>query len=290
MEPVSEPGRHPHPVTGVAFPSPVPPGTGWPDDPAAPDTPAARTPAAVRRLAATDDLAELEARVSVCSACPRLVRWREDVARDKRASFAAQPYWGRPIAGWGAPTTGPGEARIVIVGLAPAANGGNRTGRVFTGDSSGDWLFASLHRVGLATQERSEHAGDGQRLVDARMVATVRCAPPENKPTVAERDTCAPWINRELALLAPGLRVVVALGAYGWDGALRAMAGAGYVVPRPKPRFGHGAQVVLAHESGEVWLLGCYHPSQHNTFTGRLTPAMLDEVFATARDLAAPGS
>jgi uracil-DNA glycosylase len=278
----------PHPVTGAAFASPVPPGTGWPDDPAAPDTPVARTPAAVRRLSATDDLAELEARVSVCAACPRLVRWREDVAVTKRASFADQPYWGRPIAGWGAPTSGPGEAGILIVGLAPAANGGNRTGRVFTGDSSGDWLFASLHRVGLATQATSVHAGDGQRLVDARMIATVRCAPPENKPTVAERDTCAPWINRELALLAPQVRVVVALGAYGWDGALRGLAGAGYVVPKPKPRFGHAAQVVLERDEHEVRLLGCYHPSQHNTFTGRLTPAMLDEVFTTARELAGP--
>ena len=155
----------PHPVTGQPFASPVPPGTGWPDDPASDTTPVARTAAAVRRLAGTDDLRELEARMSVCGACPRLVRWREDVAHDKRASFASQPYWGRPIAGWGAPTSGVGEARIVIVGLAPAANGGNRTGRVFTGDSSGDWLFASLHRVGLATAERSEHAGDGQALV-----------------------------------------------------------------------------------------------------------------------------
>jgi uracil-DNA glycosylase len=278
----------PHPLTGVAYPSPVPPGTGWPDDPAAPDTPVALTSSAVRRLAAVDDLAELEARVSVCSACPRLVRWREDVAVAKRASFADQPYWGRPIAGWGAPTSGSGEPRILIVGLAPAANGGNRTGRVFTGDSSGDWLFASLHRVGLATQETSVHAGDGQRLVGARMVATVRCAPPENKPTVVERDTCAPWLHRELALLAPRLRVVVALGAYGWDGALRGLAGAGYVVPKPKPRFGHAAQVVLPRDGSdgsEVRLLGCYHPSQHNTFTGRLTPAMLDEVFTTAREL-----
>jgi uracil-DNA glycosylase len=174
----------------------------------------------------------------------------------------------------------------VIVGLAPAANGGNRTGRVFTGDSSGDWLFASLHRVGLATRPTRVHAGDGQRLVGARMVAAVRCAPPANKPTVAERDTCAPWINRELALLAPTARVVVALGGYGWDAALRALAGAGYVVPRPKARFGHGAAVSVVRESHEVTLLGCYHPSQHNTFTGRLTPAMLDEVFARARDLA----
>jgi uracil-DNA glycosylase len=283
-----EPVLLPHPLTGTPYPSPVPPGAGWPDDPASEDTPVARTPAAVRRLAATDELAELDARVSVCSACPRLVRWREDVARTKRASFADQPYWGRPIAGWGAPTTGIGdEARLVIVGLAPAANGGNRTGRVFTGDSSGDWLFASLHRVGLATQTRSDHAGDGQRLVNARMVATVRCAPPANKPTVIERDTCMPWINRELELLAPTLRVVVALGAYGWDAALRALAGAGYAVPRPRPRFGHGVSVAIARGANELRLLGCYHPSQHNTFTGRLTPAMLDEVFATARDLAA---
>jgi uracil-DNA glycosylase family 4 len=288
-----------HPVTGTAYPSPVPPGAGWPDDPAAPDTPVARTPAGVRRLSRTDDLAELDARVSVCSACPRLVRWREDVARDKRASFADQPYWGRPIAGWGAPTTGAGgpgeEARLVIVGLAPAANGGNRTGRVFTGDSSGDWLFASLHRVGLATRATSVDAGDGQRLVGTRMVATVRCAPPANKPTVAERDTCARWINRELELLAPSVRAIVALGAYGWDGTLRALAGAGYAVPRPRPRFGHGVQVSMLRsgepDSGAVSLLGCYHPSQHNTFTGRLTPAMLDEVFTTARDLAGiPGA
>ncbi len=291
---MTEPVLLPHPLTRTPYPSPVPPGTGWPDDPAAPDTPVAHTAAAVRRLAGTDDLAELDARVSVCSACPRLVRWREDVALTKRASFADQPYWGRPIAGWGAPTTGAGgpgeEARLVIVGLAPAANGGNRTGRVFTGDSSGDWLFASLHRAGLATLPRSEHAGDGQRLVRTRVVATVRCAPPANKPTVAERDTCMPWVNRELELLSPTLRVVVALGAYGWDGALRALAGAGYGVPRPRPRFGHGVSVAVAREGQsaerQVTLLGCYHPSQHNTFTGRLTPAMLDEIFAAARDLA----
>jgi uracil-DNA glycosylase family 4 len=267
----------PHPVTGREFGSPVAPGTGWPEDPAASDTPVARTAAQVRRLAGAETLAELDARVSVCSACPRLVRWREDVARDKRASFADQPYWGRPIAGWGDPEPG-----ILVVGLAPAANGGNRTGRVFTGDSSGDWLVASLHRVGLASQATSVHAGDGQRLLGARMVATVRCAPPANKPTPAERDTCAPWIDAEVALLAPYLRVVVALGAYGWDGALKALAGAGLTVPRPKPRFGHGAEVAV----GDLTLLGCYHPSQHNTFTGRLTPDMLDEVFLRARAIA----
>jgi uracil-DNA glycosylase len=267
----------PHPLTRREFASPVPPGTGWPEDPAVPDTRVARSAGGVRRLAATDDLAELEARVSVCSACPRLVRWREDVARDKRASFADQPYWGRPIPGWGDP-----RGRILIVGLAPAANGGNRTGRVFTGDSSGDWLFASLHRVGLATQSTSIHAGDGQRLVDARMVATVRCAPPDNKPTPEERDTCAPWLHSELRLLAPYVRVVVALGAYGWAGALTGLAGLGLDVPRPRPRFGHAAEVGI----GGVTLLGSYHPSQHNTFTGRLTPAMLDAVFRRAQVLA----
>lgn len=251
----------------------MPPGTGWPDDPAAPDTPVARTPAQVSRLARAATLPELDARVSVCGACPRLVQWREDVAHTKRASFADQPYWGRPIAGWGDP-----EPAILIVGLAPAANGGNRTGRVFTGDSSGDYLFASLHRTGWASQPTSEHAGDGQRLINARMVATVRCAPPQNKPTTTERDTCAPWIAAEIQHLLPSVRVVVALGAYAWDGALRSFAAAGVEVPRPKPRFGHLAEVGLE----EATLLGCYHPSQHNTFTGRLTPAMLDEVFTRA--------
>lgn len=266
----------PHPVTGEQFPSPVPPGTGWPDDPAGAGTPVARTAPQVRRLSRGVDLDELDARVSVCAACPRLVAWREEVAHVKRASFADQPYWGRPIAGWGDP-----EPTLLIVGLAPAANGGNRTGRVFTGDSSGDWLFASLHRTGWAAQPTSVHAGDGQRLIDARMVATVRCAPPQNKPTPAERDTCAPWIAEEIRHLLPSVRVVVALGAYGWDGALRSFAAAGVEVPKPKPKFGHLAQVPL----GSATLLGCYHPSQHNTFTGRLTPAMLDEVFTTARRL-----
>lgn len=270
----------PHPITGEPFESPVPPGTGWPDDPAAPDTPIARTAAQVRRLSRAS-LAEIDARISVCAACPRLVRWREDVAETKRASFADQPYWGRPIAGWGDP-----EPSMLIVGLAPAANGGNRTGRVFTGDSSGDWLFASLHRTGWAAQATSEHAGDGQRLFDARVVATVRCAPPDNKPTTTERDTCAPWIAAEIQHLLPSVRVVVALGGYGWDGALRSMAAAGVVVPRPKPRFGHLAEVDLdVPAGGSVTLLGCYHPSQHNTFTGRLTPVMLDEVFERARAL-----
>jgi uracil-DNA glycosylase len=271
----------PHPITAQEFPSPVPPGTGWPDDPAAPGTPVALAADDVRRLAGAADLQELTARVSVCRACPRLVAWREDVAEHKRASYADQPYWGRPIAGWGAD-----DPSLLVVGLAPAANGGNRTGRIFTGDPSADWLFASLHRTGWAAQPGSEHAGDGQRLLDARMVATVRCAPPENKPTPAERDTCAPWIAEEITLLLPTLRVVVALGSFGWYGALRSLAAAGVSTPPRRPTFAHGAELSLAAGERDVTLLGCYHPSPHNTYTGRLTRDMTDEVFHRARALA----
>jgi uracil-DNA glycosylase family 4 len=270
----------PHPATGQPFPSPVPPGTGWPGDPATEDTPVARTAAQVRRLAGRADLGELDARVSVCRACPRLVRWREDVAHAKRASYADQPYWGRPVPGLGSPT-----ASILVVGLAPAANGANRTGRLFTGDRSGDWLFASLHRVGLATQGTSVHAADGLELLDTRMVATVRCAPPQNKPTTGERDTCSPWIEAELRLLADHVRVVVALGGYGWDATLRAYGALGWQVARPKPRFGHGVEATLLREPRSATLLGCYHPSQQNTFTGRLTEPMLDDVFSRAAEL-----
>jgi len=267
----------PHPVTGALFGSPVPPGSGWPGDPAVVETPVARAPAQVRRLAAGVGLDELEARVSVCAACPRLVAWREGVARDKRASFAAEPYWGRPIPGWGAP-----DPRVLVVGLAPAANGGNRTGRIFTGDRSGDWLFASLHRVGLATHATSTDAADGQRLVDTRMVATVRCAPPLNKPTTQERDTCAPWLDAELRQVIGSLRVVVALGSFGWAAALGAFARIGFELPRPRPKFGHGASATLVGAEHPITLLGCYHPSQQNTFTGKLTEPMLDEVLGRA--------
>lgn len=248
-----------------------------------PDTPVARTAPGVRRLAATADLTALDARVSVCSACPRLVQWREEVAVQKRASFADQPYWGRPIAGWGSETPS-----LLIIGLAPAANGGNRTGRVFTGDRSGDWLFASLHRVGLAAKASSEHAGDGQALVGARVITTVRCAPPENKPTIAERDTCSPWIEREINLLAPSMKAVLALGGYGWDATLRSFRAAGYEIPKPKPKFAHAAEVTLTRPDGSnsVTVIGCFHPSQHNTFTGRLTEQMTDEVLDRARRLA----
>jgi uracil-DNA glycosylase family 4 len=269
----------PHPATGERFASPVPPGTGWPGDPSAAATPVATTAGAVQRLAATaSDLAELEARVAVCRACPRLVEWREEVAATKRRAFAAEPYWGRPIPGWGDE-----HAWLLVVGLAPAAHGGNRTGRIFTGDRSGDWIFAALHRAGLATQEHSVHAGDGQRLVGARMAAPVRCAPPANKPLPVERDTCAPWFDRELALLAPTLRVLLALGGYAWEAALAAASRQGWSVPVPRPRFTHGASTRLTRPGGPpVMLLGTYHVSQQNTFTGKLTEAMLDDVLAVA--------
>ncbi|MGV9376668.1 uracil-DNA glycosylase [Nonomuraea sp. NPDC003707] len=260
----------------------VPPGTGWPEDPATADTPVAHDPADVRRLAATSDtLAELTAGQSVCRACPRLVEWREQVAEAKRRAFADETYWGRPVPGWGAE-----RPRILLVGLAPAAHGGNRTGRIFTGDRSGDWLFASLHRTGLAAQETSTHAGDGQRLIDTRVVASVRCAPPANKPLPSEKAACFPWMAREVALVAPYVRVVVALGGYAWQAVWPALKDAGYELPRARPPFGHGAEVEVRHAGAPVTLIGCYHPSQQNTFTGRVTAQMLDDVFTRARSLA----
>ncbi len=259
----------PHPATGQPFASPVPPASGWPGDPAV-------------GAGSGDPLAELGAAVSTCRRCPRLVAWREEVAVGKRAAYAGEPYWGRPIAGWGARHPG-----VLIVGLAPAAHGGNRTGRIFTGDRSGDWLVASLHRVGLATQPTSVHAADGLELINTRMVAAVRCAPPQNKPTTDEKERCAPWLDEELALVAPDVRVVVALGSIGWAATLRAVRRAGWEVPRPQPRFGHGAEASLGGSAGEVVLLGSYHPSQQNTFTGKLTEPMLDDVLGRAARLAA---
>ncbi|MDO9494846.1 MAG: uracil-DNA glycosylase [Nocardioides sp.] len=225
----------------------------------------------------TETLASLEAKIVECRRCPRLVEWRERVAREKRAAFADETYWGRPIPGWGAE-----EPRVLIVGLAPAAHGGNRTGRIFTGDRSGDWLFASLFRVGLANQPTSTHADDGLELRETRILAAVRCAPPQNKPTTEERDSCAPWLDVELRLVAPSLQTVVALGSIGWDAALRAFRAAGWEVPRPKPKFGHGAEATIGTPHGEILLLGCYHPSQQNTFTGKLTEPMLDDVLGRA--------
>ncbi|GAA3944972.1 uracil-DNA glycosylase [Actinomadura viridis] len=263
----------------------VPPGTGWPGDPATAATPVAHGPEEVAELAGrAGDLAELCARQSVCRACSRLVEWREKVAVERRRAFATEEYWGRPVPGWG-----DDRPRVLIVGLAPAAHGGNRTGRIFTGDRSGDWLFASLHRVGLAVQPTSVRAGDGQRLVGARVAATVRCAPPDNKPTPAERTTCLPWLAREVAEVAPVVRCVVALGGYAWQGAWPALRQAGYGLPRPRPPFGHGTEIEITSPVGErVAMLGCYHPSQQNTFTGRVTESMLDAVFARARELGGP--
>ncbi|GAA4876923.1 uracil-DNA glycosylase family protein [Serinicoccus chungangensis] len=267
----------PHPVTGDPFPSPVPPGSGWPQDPAPPGTRSARSEGGVRRQAAgSPDLATLDARVSVCAACPRLVAWREEVAGTRRAAYADQPYWGRPAAGFGDPAP-----EILVVGLAPAAHGANRTGRIFTGDRSGDWIYAALHRAGYASQASSTHAGDGLTLRSVRITAAVHCAPPGNAPTAAERHTCGAWLERELALVEPTLRSVLALGGIGWDAFLAGARSAGWQVPRPRPRFGHGAEASLRSATGRsVRLLGSYHVSQQNTFTGRLTEAMLDEVIA----------
>ncbi len=243
------------------------------------DTEASDYPAkAVPKL---PDLPSLDRAVSDCRACPRLVAWREETARVKRASFRDWTYWARPIPGYG-----PGDASIAIVGLAPAAHGGNRTGRIFTGDRSGDWLYAALHRVGLANQATSVTIDDGLRLTDTRILAAVRCAPPANKPTPEERDRCAPWMSRELSLL-PKLRVIVVLGHFGWNALWPVVTSLSYVVPRHRPRFAHGASVTLEHPQRPVLnVLGCYHVSQQNTFTGVLTEAMLDAVLLRARELA----
>jgi uracil-DNA glycosylase family 4 len=221
-------------------------------------------------------LRRLARRVHSCRRCPRLVEWRESVAADPPRRHAGERYWARPVSGFGDP-----GARVVVIGLAPAAHGGNRTGRVFTGDRSGDWLFAAMHRAGYANQPRSVDRADGLRLTDAYVAAVVRCPPPSNRPTPAERDNCLPYLVTELELLERA-RVLVALGSFAWDGALRALRARGEEVPAPKPRFGHGAEVTV----GPYALLGSYHPSQQNTFTGRLTEGMLDDVFARAGVLA----
>jgi uracil-DNA glycosylase family 4 len=227
----------------------------------------------------TGELAVIERAVVACRACPRLVEWRERTAREKVARFRDQEYWGRPVPGFGDPSAG-----VMIVGLAPAAQGGNRTGRIFTGDRSGDFLYASLHRVGLSNQPTSTDRGDGLRLLGTYVTAVNRCAPPSNKPTPTERDACLPFLEREIGALDQ-LRVIVALGSFAWDGVLRALTANGLAVPRPKPRFGHGAEVWVA----PITLVGCFHPSQQNTFTGKLTQAMMDEVMGRAVALGGSG-
>lgn len=223
----------------------------------------------------TGALTELNREIVACRKCPRLVAWREETARRPPKRYEGWDYWGRPVPGFGDP-----KAHLLIVGLAPAANGGNRTGRIFTGDRSGDWLYRSLHRAGYASQPSSTRRDDGLTLAGAYIAAVNRCPPPDNRPTPQERDNCLPYLARELALLER-LNVVVALGSFAWDGALRAVAANGHALPRPKPRFGHGAEA----EVGPYRFLGCYHPSQQNTFTGVLTEKMLDEIFARAQRL-----
>jgi uracil-DNA glycosylase family 4 len=224
-------------------------------------------------------LSELEREVTSCRRCPRLVAWREEVARVRRAAFATEEYWGRPLPGFGDP-----RGAVLVLGLAPAAHGGNRTGRIFTGDRSGDWLFGSMCRTGFANQPTSVSRDDGLRLTGAWVTAAVRCAPPANRPTPAERDNCLPWLERELGLL-DSVRVIVTLGSFAWDVALRALVAVGEPRPHPRPKFGHGAEALI----GRFTLLGCYHPSQQNTFTGKLTEPMIDGVFERAKQLAGRG-
>jgi len=221
------------------------------------------------------DLDALREEIVSCTRCPRLVEWRERAALERPKRFEGWDYWARPVPGWGDP-----DARLLIVGLAPAAHGGNRTGRIFTGDRSGDWLFRALHRAGFANQPESVTRDDGLRLDGCYVAAVNRCAPPGNRPSPEERDNCLPYLVRELELLAE-VRVIVTLGSFAWDGVLRALRARGVEVPRPKPRFGHGAEA----EIGPYRVLGSYHPSQQNTFTGKLTEEMLDAVFERARDL-----
>jgi uracil-DNA glycosylase len=226
-----------------------------------------------------NQLDRLGEEIEACRRCPRLVAWREQVARERRAAYAAEEYWGRPVPGFGDP-----GARLLLLGLAPAAHGANRTGRMFTGDRSGDFLYGALWRAGLASQPRSSHRDDGLELRGAWVTAAVRCAPPANRPTPAERDNCLPWSLREMELLEE-VRVILCLGAFAWEAALRlvvARRAPELTLPRPRPRFAHGAELELG---GQV-LLGCYHPSQQNTFTGRLTEAMIDQILQRALVLA----
>lgn len=252
----------------------------------------------MRSSDARRELAALQERITGCRRCPRLVAWRERVAEEKRAAFADESYWGLPVPSFGDP-----GARLLVVGLAPAAHGANRTGRMFTGDRSGDWLFRALHRAGFSNRAEATRRDDGLELDDAWITATVHCAPPDNRPTPDERRACRGWLEAELDLLAPGIRVMVALGGYAWNQLLRVLKARGWGVPVPRPRFGHGEEVVVGRPQRDdaaapagaaaappVTLLGSYHPSQQNTFTGTLTEPMFDAVWTRARTLVdAPG-
>ncbi|SHM10725.1 uracil-DNA glycosylase [Actinacidiphila paucisporea] len=241
-----------------------------PDDPDAPGFPAA---AAAR----AGSVPALDGALTTCRACPRLVAWREEAGRVKRRAYADWTYWARPVPGFG-----PQDAPLAIVGLAPAAHGGNRTGRMFTGDPSGDVLYAALHAVGLASRPTAADRGDGLELFGVRVTGPVHCAPPDNRPTTAERDTCRPWLAREFQLLRPTLRAAVVLGGFGWQALLPVLRDAGWQLPRPQPAFGHAAHVLLHDAGGELHLFGSYHPSQRNVSTRTLTPAMLRDVLRTA--------
>ncbi|MFF9730993.1 uracil-DNA glycosylase [Streptomyces albidoflavus] len=238
------------------------------------DYPALRAPGA-------PDLEVLDARLTGCRACPRLVAWREEAGRVRRAAYRDETYWARPVPGFG-----PADASLAVIGLAPAAHGGNRTGRLFTGDPTSDFLFAALHAAHLAALPYSHSRDDGQWLYGTRLVSPVHCVPPDNRPTPAERDTCRPWMARELDLLGPTLRAAVVLGGFGWQALMPVLTAAGYVLPRPRPAFGHGAHARIEGPDGPLHLLGCYHPSPRNTSTGRLTLQMATDVFRRAARLA----
>nr|AJW65418.1 uracil DNA glycosylase [Nocardiopsis sp. CMB-M0232] len=246
--------------------------------------PSAQAPGFPARAApGAGSLSELDAVVPACRACPRLVEWREEAARVKRRAFRDWEYWARPVPGFG-----PADAPLAIVGLAPAAHGGNRTGRIFTGDPSGDALYAALFEIGLASQPRATHRDDGMALHGVRITAAVHCAPPANRPTTAERDTCRPWLARELELLGPTLRAIVVLGGFAWQALMPVLAGAGWRPPRPRPAFGHGTEALVSDPRGgrDVCLIGGYHPSRRNMFTRTLTPAMLHDVVRRGAEIA----
>lgn len=260
----------PHPVTGELFASPVPPGMGWPEDPASPSTPVCMTDEDIAsRAAVARTPAELQKFVSVCGACSRLVEWREELAVKKRATFKDQPYWSRPVPSFGNP-----GSRRVIVGLAPSAHGSNRTGRNFTGDPAGEWLYRALYKAGACSAPRSVATGDGMELRQARIIPPVHCAPPQNKPTSQEKSTCRLWFSRELELIQP--HTILALGQVGWDSVFQAGRLLGWNGVSPQPKFGHLARAQAEAQWGLVDVVGCYHPSQRNTATKLLTEEKLD--------------